>query len=232
MSEGIVAIVPARGGSKGIPKKNIALLAGKPLLSYSIEVGLESSLIDRVFVSTDDEEIAKVALSFDAEILHRPKELAGDDTPDLPVFQHAISYLEDQGYHPEILVNLRPTCPLRDVKDVNSAIQKMVDSNCDAVRTITTVKHHPYWMGKLKNDRLFPFIDGIDVQKYYQRQLLPDAYIINGGVDVMRAENIIKNKSLYGNDIRAVFMPPERSIDIDTNLDLRIAETILSQRAV
>ena len=227
----IIAVIPARGGSKGIPKKNITLLNKKPLIAYSIDTAFKSKYIQRVIVSTDDKEIAKIAEKNGAEIINRPKELAQDKTPDLPVFQHIIKTLkENEKYKPEIIINLRPTCPLRSVEDIDKSVKKILDTNCDSVRTITKAKHHPYWMGKLINDKLKPFIDDIDVQKYYQRQLLPDAYIINGGVDVMKAEIIEKEKSLYGKDIRAVFMPEERSIDIDTNLDIYIAETILKRR--
>jgi len=228
MNNNVVAIIPARGGSKGIPKKNIIPLAGKPLIVYSIETALKSKYIDKIFVSTDDNEILEIAEKNGTELIKRPKELAKDNTPDLPVFQHAIKQLiEKHNYKPDIIVNLRPTCPLRSEEDINSSVKKMLETDCDAVRTITNSKNHPYWMGKLDGDRLLPFMDNISVEKYYQRQLLPPAYIINGGVDVMKADVLIVQNSLYGKDIRAVFMPFERSIDIDTKFDLMFAESII-----
>lgn len=226
----VVAIIPARGGSKGIKKKNIALLAGKPLVVYAIEVGLSSSLIDEVYVSTDDAEIAQISIDNGAKVIDRPAELAEDSTPDYPVFSHAISWLKQKGVEPTLLVNLRPTCPLRTVEDVNHAIQKMIDSNCDAVRSVTPVEHHPYWMMRMDKDRLTSFIEGIDIKKYYQRQLLPPAYRLNGGVDVMKVSVIENQHQLYGSDICGVLMPVERSIDIDAPHDLKLAEEILRQR--
>jgi len=226
----IIAVIPARGGSKGIPKKNLALLTGKPLLAYAIEVGVASPLIDDVFVSTDDAEIAAVAKKYHADVIDRPVKLAQDTTPDYPVFSHAITWLKEHGIDADILVNLRPTCPLRLVEDVNAAVQKMLDTGCDAVRTVTPADHHPYWMVHFEDDQILPFIDGIDIRKYYQRQLLPPAYRFNGGVDVMSASVIVDKKDLYGSDIRGVIMPAERSIDIDTEIDIRMAEILLEQR--
>jgi CMP-N,N'-diacetyllegionaminic acid synthase len=231
MEKKIIAVIPARGQSKGIPYKNIAYLAGKPLIYYSINVAKKSRYIERIIVSTDDEKIARVAKKYNVEILMRPSDLAQDDTPDFPVFKHVVDTLkEKEGEIPDIIINLRPTCPLRNEEDIDNAVKKMIDTGCDSVRTITEAKHHPYWMGKLKDDHLVPFIDGIDVQKYYQRQLLPHAFIINGGVDVMNVKNIIENNTLYGKDIRAVFMPFERSVDIDTPFDLQFAEFFLQQK--
>jgi CMP-N,N'-diacetyllegionaminic acid synthase len=228
MNNKAAAIIPARGGSKGIPKKNIIPLAGKPLILYSIETALKSKYIDKLFVSSDDDEILRISRNNGADIIKRPKEFAQDDTPDLPVFQHAIRFLKEKfNYKPGIIINLRPTCPLRNVDDIDNSVKKMLDTGCDAVRTITEARKHPYWMGKLDGDRLLPFMDNINVEKYYQRQLLPQAYIINGGVDVMKADVIINQNRLYGDDVRAVFMPLERSIDIDTKFDFMFAESII-----
>ena len=231
IKKNIIAVIPARGKSKGIPYKNIVNLAGKPLIYYSIDIAKKSQYIQRILVSTDDEKIAHIAKKYDVEILLRPADLARDDTPDFPVFKHVVDTLKEKEEEiPDILINLRPTCPLRSEEDIDNAVKKMIDTGCDSVRTITEAKHHPYWMGKLKDDHLVPFIEGVDVQKYYQRQLLPDAFIINGGVDVMSAKNIIENNTLYGKDIRAVFMPSERSVDIDTPFDVQFAEFLLQQK--
>lgn len=231
MKHKILALIPARGGSKGILKKNIRLLAGKPLIAFSIEKALKSKYIDKVIVSTDDEQIASIAKEYGAEVLIRPKELATDDTPDLPVFQHALKELkEKEEYNPTFILNIRPTCPLRKVEDIDNAIEKMFRINCDSVRTITEVKDHPYWTSKLKGDKMTPFLGDVDIKKYYRRQLLPDAYITNGAVDVMKSEIIMEKNTLYGEDIRGIITPPERSIDIDTEFDLKIAEFLLKKR--
>ena len=231
----VLAVIPARGGSKGIPYKNIVNLDGKPLIAHTIEVAKKSKYIDRVIVSTDDEKIADVCKKYDVEIMMRPKDLAKDDTPDLPVFQHVIKTLkEKEGKTPDIIINLRPTCPLRTENDIDNAVKKMIETNCDSVRTVSKAKQHPFWIGKINDELWIPYIENIDRNKYFQRQLLPDAYFINGGVDVMKTSNIIENNnlysSLYGKDIRTVSMPFERSVDIDTMFDLKFAEFILNQR--
>jgi CMP-N-acetylneuraminic acid synthetase len=231
MNLNIVAIIPARGGSKGIPKKNIVNIAGKPLIAYSISVASESKYIDKVVVSTDDENIAEIAQNLGVEVIIRPKELAEDNTPDLPVFQHAVETLiEKEKYKPDIVINLRPTCPLRNIDDIDNAVSKLIETKCDSVRTVVKVEEHPYWMVKFEKDKLFPFLENIDKNKFYQRQLLPDLYIFNGGVDVMRSEIILNENSLYGKDIRGSIMPPDRSIDIDNELDLKIVDFLIKER--
>ena len=227
----IIAIIPARSGSKGISMKNIAKLAGKPLIYYSIKECLKSKFIDRVIVSTDSKKIAEIARKYGAEVpFIRPDDIAKDDTPDLPVFIHALKFLEEkEGYKPEYVVNLRPTCPLRSVEDIDNAVSKILNEKCDSVRTIIKVHQHPYWMVEKEEDKLFAFIKNIDRDKYYQRQLLPDLFITNGGVDVMKSSNILEKNSLYGKDIRGVIMPSNRSVDIDTTLDLKLAELLLKK---
>ena len=224
-----LAIIPARGGSKGIPRKNIVSLAGKPLIAYTIEIALSSRSIFRVVVSTDDEEIGAIAREYGAEVpFIRPKELAADDTPDLPVFRHAVQWLlESEGYCPEVLVNLRPTAPLRTVADINAVVRKMDETKCDSVRTVSLAEHHPYRMRIVKGDRAFPLMTGAVDKITYRRQDLPIIYRWNGAVDPMRSENILQDDSMYGKDIRVVIMPKERSIDIDDEIDLKIAECFL-----
>lgn len=225
-----IGIIPARGGSKGVPRKNIKLLAGKPLIAYTIETALQSKSLDRVIVSTDDQEIAKIALEYGAEVpFMRPKELAGDIVPDLPVFKHALNNLEgSERYHADMMVNLRPTAPLRIVEDIDAAVHKLIDTNADSVRSVCKVEHHPYWMLKVVGDRAYPLIEG-EEKKYPRRQDLPPIYRLNGAVDVSRRDNIIEKNTLYGEDIRVIIMNQTRSIDIDTELDFAIAEMILKK---
>jgi CMP-N,N'-diacetyllegionaminic acid synthase len=229
----VLGIIPARSGSKSIPRKNIVMVAGKPLIAYTIQAALDAKLIDRVVVSTDSQEIAEVARSFGAEVpFLRPPELAQDDTPDLPVFQHALSWLARQeGYGPDIVVWLRPTAPLRSGQDVDAAIELLIETGADCVRSVCLAEHHPYWMKRLNGNRLEPFVEGVDHSKYYRRQLLPPVYRLNGAVDVTWCRTVIEGSQLYDGDIRGYVMPSERSIDVDTELDLALT-TLLLERSM
>lgn len=226
-----VAIIPARGGSKKIHRKNIKPLAGKPLVAWTIEAALGYRYFDRIIVSTEDAEIARISRKYPIEVpFLRPIELSQDDTPDLPVCQHALTWMaEHENYHPDIVVWLRPTCPLRRVEDIEAAIDKLTKSDADCVRSVSLVEHHPYWMKRLEQDRLLPLIEGKDETLYYQRQLLPPVYRLNGVVDVVRAENILKQDRLFAGDMRAYVMPSEFSMDLDTELDFMLAEFIINK---
>ena len=223
-----LAIVLARGGSKGILKKNIRLLAGKPLIVYSIEAALKSKYIDKVVVSTEDTEIAKIAKKHNVEVIERPRELALDDTPSLPVLKHSIKFLEDnRGYRANVVVVLQPTSPLRKVSDIDKCIEKLVKEKCDSIITLRKVEHPPHWMVKLDmQDRIREFfkLDKID-----RRQDIPDIYIPNGAVFVTWQNTITKHNTIRGPDTRGVLMPQERSLDIDTELDFLIAEKLIER---
>ena len=228
-----LAIIPARGGSKGIPRKNLAPLAGRPLISYTVQVSLECDVFDRVIVSTDDDEIARVAMEWGAQVpFMRPAELAQDDTPDMPVYMHALGWLEsNDGYSPEVVVWLRPTAPLRTVHDINGATKKLIDTGADCVRSVCLVEHHPYWMKRLDGDRLVPLLDEADEAVYYQRQLLPPVYRFNGAVDVTRCKTVIEAGKLYSGDMRGYVMPAESSIDLDSEVDFALLELLMQRRA-
>ena len=180
----------------------------------------------------DYQEIAEIAQRYGAEVpFVRPAELAQDDTPDLPVYQHVLSWLaEHNGYHPDIVVWLRPTAPLRTVQDIEAAIQLLLETGADCVRSVTLAGHHPYWMKRLDGDRLVPFVDGVDESKYYRRQLLPSAYRLNGAVDVTWYRTVMEKGLLYSGDVRGYVMPVERSIDLDSELDFALAELLLQMR--
>ena len=144
---GVLALVPARGGSKGIPRKNVRILGGHPLLAYSVAAGLAAVRVDRVVVSTDDEEIAQVAKEYGADVpFLRPAELSGDDVPDLPVFQHALRWLADEdGFRPELVVHLRPTSPLRPAGLVDAALAALMAApDADSLRSVAPPDHTPY----------------------------------------------------------------------------------------
>lgn len=225
-----LAIIPARGGSKGVPGKNIKMLAGKPLIAWTIETAFAADCLDRVVVSTDAPEIRDICVRYGAEApFLRPKAIAEDDTSDLPVYQHALQWLEDhEGYRPEIIVWLRPTAPLRTASDIEGAVERLVADSPDWVRSVCEVEHHPFWMYRLDGLTMLPFQDGIDIRDYCRRQLLPPVYRINGAVDVAWRKTIAEEK-LYCGRLEAYVMPASRSIDIDTEMDFVLAETILER---
>jgi CMP-N,N'-diacetyllegionaminic acid synthase len=225
----ILSIIPARGGSRGISRKNVGLLCGKPLIAYTIEAALSSKLIDRVVVSTEDEQIAEVSKEYGAEVIRRPSELAQDDTPSLPVYQHAIRYLEKtEDYHPEIIVILQPTSPLRIVEDIDRAIEGFLEAKYDSIVSLCEVEHPPQWMYTLAGNRLKPLIK--EGQKVTRRQDAPKVYRLNGAVYVTSRDIIVKENHVLGRDTRAHIMPIERSIDIDTELDFKLAELLMRER--
>ena len=223
----ILALIPARGGSKGVPRKNIRLVAGKPLIAWTIEAAKACSQLSRVIVSTDDKEIARVGRDSGAEVpFLRPAEFAQDATPDLPVFRHALEWLaEHDGFRPDLVVWLRPTAPLRTSQDIGEAVRILCDSSADCVRSVCAVEHHPYWMYRLEHGQLVPVIDNVSVPAF--RQQLPAVYRLNGVVDAVRAERVPESGALFQGRMRGYVMPTERSLDIDTEADLRIAELVL-----
>ena len=227
-----VAIIPARGGSKGIPKKNIFPLAGKPLIAHSIEDSLNCFQIQRTLVSTDDSEIAEVARSFGAEVpFMRPSELAQDETPDLPVFLHALEWIHAQeGNLPDLVVHLRPTTPLRPPGLIDKAIQMMADDpQADCVRSVREPPQSPYKMWQIEGKYLKPFIQLGNEESYnLPRQKLPPVYYHDGLLDVIRTSTIMEKKSVTG--ARALPLRINESflvVDIDRPVDMVAAEVFL-----
>lgn len=227
----ILAIIPARGGSKGVPKKNIRTLAGKPLIAWTIETALSATCLDRIIVSTDDEGIAKIAKQYGAETpFLRPAEIAMDDTTDMPVYEHALNWMsENERYSPDIVVWLRPTAPLRTVGDIVGAVELLKGKKPDWVRSVCEVEHHPYWMYKLEDSRMAPFMENIRIKDYIRRQMLPEVYRLNGAVEAAWRTTILEKKLLYTGAMEAYVMPPERSIDVDTELDFTLLEAVMSK---
>lgn len=221
----IVGIIPARSGSKGIPNKNIKSLAGRPLIYYSIQAGLESRLLNRLLVSTDSPEIADIAKGYGAEVpFIRPAELAQDDTPQLPVLQHAVVYLEEtEHYKPDIIVALQPTSPLRRGEHIDAAIDMLIKTRADRVVSVCEAEHSPYWMRRVGADgRLIPIL--ADSDTYTRRQDLPLVYRFNGAVYVETYLSVVTRTTQTNEIIRAFVMDRLGSIDIDTELDFKVAE--------
>ena len=231
----ILALVPARGGSKSIPRKNIRPLAGHPLIAYSIAAGRQSRLVTRTIVSTDDEEIAAVARQYGAETpFLRPAEFAQDNTTDFPVFTHALEWLKaHEGYQPEILVQLRPTSPIRPPEMVDGAIQLLLEQpEADSVRGIVPSGQNPYKMWRVdENGQMRPLLNvpGIAEPFNAPRQALPQTYWQTGHIDAIRARTILEKKSLSGETILPLHIDPRYTIDIDTLKDWQRAEGLVTQ---
>ena len=227
-----ISLIPARGGSKGIPGKNLALLDGKPLIAYSIEDSLNCSLISRTIVSTDDPEIAEVARKYGAEVpFIRPSELAQDDTPDFPVFLHALEWLRaNEDLSPDMFVQLRPTTPIRPSKIIERGIEMLLKNmEADCVRTVRESPLTPYKMWQWEEGFLKPFIQ-LDGQESYNmpRQMLPKVFQHDGVLDVIRTSTILEKNSVTGDHILPLLIEESfLSIDIDRPVDLLIAEAFL-----
>lgn len=235
----ILAVIPARGGSKGIPRKNIKLLAGKPLIAWTIDEAKKSKHLTRVIVSTDDEEIADVAREHGAEVpFLRPKDISGDLATDVEFLQHALDHFrETEGYIPEIILRLPPTSPLRTVEDIDRGIEALLnDPDADASRPIMEAPKHPYKMWKLSEDGKYlePFLDksftGFDEPHNLPRQLFPKVHIHTGAMDVVRRKTIEEQKSTSGSKLAHFFMDPLNSINIDHPIDFEIADILMQRR--
>ena len=225
----IIAVIPARGGSKSIPKKNIRLFAGKPLLAWSIASARAVAEIDRIVVSTDDDEIAAVARLEGAEVYIRPQALATDDALVIDALRHLIGLLHEQGEKADIMALLEPTCPLRAAADISGCLAKLVDDKLDSIATFKPAELNPYRAWQVEAGVPRPFIAGAD--PWQPRQKLPSAYQLNGAVYAFRADRLPDDSpSLLFGRTGAVVMPSERSIDIDREVDLVLAETVLRNR--
>lgn len=220
-----LAIIPARGGSKGIPRKNIRDFAGYPLLAWSIAAGLQASSVGRVIVSTDDEEIAAVAREFGAETpFLRPAELAQDDTTDFPVFEQALKGLAAAGYRPDVVVQLRPTSPIRPVDCVDNAVKMLLaHPDADSVRGVVPAGQNPHKMWTLSGPEspMAPLlkVDGITEPYNAPRQGLPPVYWQTGHIDAIRVNTILRKASMSGNKIYPLIIDSRYTIDIDNLAD-------------
>lgn len=238
MKEKIMAIIPARGGSKGLPRKNIRLLCGKPLIAWTIKEALRSRFITRVIVSTDDKEIAQVAKKYGAEVpFMRPVDIAQDLSTDIEFIIHALETLrDDENYEPDIILRLAPTSPLRTSKDIDQCIEHLLKHRpLDSVRAITVASKHPYKMWSITEDdkRIRPFfsnkITGYTNPYDQPRQIMPHAYT-HGAIDVTRMRTLKKYKAVSGPNIGYVIIPQEAALDIDDEIDFELANIYLRKR--
>ncbi len=233
----VLGIITARGGSKGIPGKNLKLLAGKPLLAYTIETARASRALDRVILSTEDEAIAAAARDLGCDVpFMRPSDLAQDDTPHLPVIQHATRWMQERaGYTPDAVMILQPTSPLRTADDIAAAVHLLETSDADSVLSVNEVPVHAHPMRTLRLDAqgdAVLFVSGEPVRKRInRRQDLPPAWVMNGCIYACRTRVLFDAQpSLYGNRVAAYRMPADRSLSIDDLEDWHAAERALASR--
>jgi N-acylneuraminate cytidylyltransferase/CMP-N,N'-diacetyllegionaminic acid synthase len=227
----ILAIIPARGGSKSLPRKNIKLLGDKPLIAYTIEEALRSEYIDRVILSTDDTEIAKVAKDHGAEVpFLRPEGLAKDSSSSLSVILHALEYFKkEEKYSPDIVVFLQPTSPFRGAEHIDEGIEKIED--CDAVAGVCEVKEHPHFMMQAEGGILKPYLK--IKNRPHRRQDVPKLYVLNASLYIAKrgyydgAKDLDPVAPIFEGKVTGVFMDEISSIDIDTPLDFMLAESVL-----
>ncbi|MGB0383249.1 MAG: cytidylyltransferase domain-containing protein [Ardenticatenaceae bacterium] len=227
-----VGIITARGGSKSIPRKNVKLLAGKPLIAWTIEAALQSDGLNRVIVSTDDQEIAQVARQWGAEVpFMRPAELAQDETPSIFAILHTVNWLDKfESYQPDFVMCLQPTSPLRTAQDIDAVIELTLQKKVDSVVSVTPVDHHPYWVKKVDdNGRIHDFVTLN--QPISRRQDLPAVYGLNGSIYLAHREVLLERKGWYTEQTLGYIMPPKCSFDIDTPWDFYLVDLILKDRA-
>ncbi|MDO9535546.1 MAG: acylneuraminate cytidylyltransferase family protein [Bacillota bacterium] len=228
-SPGIIAFIPARGGSKGIPLKNIKILSGKPLLAWTIDLALSIAAFNRVIVSTDNLQIARVAEEYGAEVLDRPPHLAKDDSIPADVVRKAIKQFRDAGMKSDILTYLQPTSPLREKKDVIDCLE-LLAQGYDSAATFTEAALHPHQAWHIDGKKPALIVRG--AKPWLPRQQLEKAYQLNGSVYAFWINRFPRSGlSILPEPCGAVLMPKERSIDIDDMLDFKLAEILISERA-
>lgn len=229
--ERVIAVIPARGGSKAVHRKNIRPLGGKPLIAWSIEVAKAVESIDRIIVSTDDDEIAAVAEGYGAEIYRRPPHLATDQALVVEALRDLIVRLRAEGERGRVMLLLEPTSPFRSCTDIQTCIEELVCKDKDSLATFKTADLNPHRAWSIEDESPSPFVVGAN--PWQPRQELPTAYQLNGAVYAFRIDLLPDDSHglLFGRS-GAVIMPAERSIDIDTAIDFIIAETLLAKGVI
>ena len=227
-----LAIIPARGGSKGIPRKNIAILNGKPLIYYTIEAAKKSEYLTDVVVSTEDVEIAKISRDLGALVpFIRPSNLATDEAESAPVIEHALKFMEDKrGFEYDAILMLQPTSPLRTNEHIDKSIKLFVSQDCDSLVSIVPVGgNHPLRMKTLTGDRLSNYVN----QGYWNmkpRQSLPEVFIRNGSIYLIKRDAFMHSKQLIGKSCLGFLMDEFESVNIDSPIDFKIADLILKDK--
>jgi CMP-N,N'-diacetyllegionaminic acid synthase len=227
-----LGLIPARGGSRGIARKNIALLGGRPLLAYTADAARASRALTRTVVSTDDREIAEAARALGLDVpFERPQPLAADAAPMLPVMQHALNAMGELGFDAEVVVLLQPTSPFRRATHIDAAIALLEASGADSVVSVVEVPHqfNPVSVMRLDGDRLRPFLDAPTMA---DRHMKPRVFARNGPAVLAVRASVVRDGSLYGSDSRPLVMDHAESLDIDTPWDLMLAELLLGAQRI
>ena len=228
----VLGVVPARGGSKGLPGKNLRLIAGRPLLAYTADAARGSRRLDRVVLSTDDAAIADAGRNagLDAPFL-RPADLASDEAPMIGVLRHAVAEMAVRGFKADIVVLLQPTSPLRRAEHIDAAVDLLESTDADSVVSVVEVPHQfsPVSVMRLEGDRLQPYLPGPPATR---RQDKPRLYARNGPAVLALRAAVLERASFYDGDCRPLLMDPADSIDVDTSWDLELVELLLARRAM
>lgn len=228
----ILCTICARGGSKGVPNKNIRELSGKPLIAHTIEQAVSTKFIDRVVVSTDAEKIANIARQYGAEVpFLRPQSLATDDAPKLPVIQHAVRYyIENLNFKPDYVIDLDPTSPLRISDDIEKCLNLIMnDFNCDSVITGYRSNKNPYFNMVEIDPKGFAYLSKKTEKQVIRRQDAPIVYAMNASIYVWKTEVLLNQTRIVSGKMKLIEMPKERSIDIDTGIDFKLVELIMRE---
>lgn len=224
----LLALVTARGGSKGVPRKNVKLLHGRPLIAWTIDAARATKAVPRVVVSTDDEEIARIAVECGAEVpFMRPEEHAGDGSSHIGVLVHAIEWFEaNEGYRPEYILTMQPTSPLRTADDIEAACTIAETNDADAVVGVEETHIHPFLVRRIGSDGKLEEFVPTDAG-YLRRQDLPPAYAVNGAIFLNRRESLLRDMTFEPKGTYPYVMPPDRSLQIDTPWDWLLIEHVL-----
>lgn len=228
--ETFMVVIPARGGSKGIPHKNIIDVCGKPLIAYTIEAAKQSKYIDKIIVSTDDIEIKNVSLKYGAEVPYlRPKQISKDDSKSIDVILHTIDYFENNGERYDYIILLQPTSPLRTHLDIDIAIEKIINEAAHSLVSVCEVSENPVLMRIISENKLQPIVsfNGSNLR----RQELPIFYKFNGAIYINSVEMLLGEKQFVNEDTVPFIMEQDKSTDIDNLLDLKLVEAILQQNS-
>lgn len=222
----VLAVIPARGGSKGLLGKNILPLAGKPLIAWTIESAIESKYIDKCIISTDDQEIADISLKYGGDVpFMRPSELATDKASSIDVIIHTIEAIEEKY---DLIILLQPTSPLRNSFDIDNALELLENKHAGALVSMVEIRHPVEWTARISGDLHIPELV-TTLSKNTRRQDFEKRYELNGAIYISKLDLFIKQNSFISNHTIAYIMPPERSIDIDDKLDFDFAEYLSSR---
>jgi CMP-N,N'-diacetyllegionaminic acid synthase len=227
----VLGLIPARGGSKTIPRKNLTLVGNKLLMAWTVEAARESGVLDRVILSTEDSEVAHVGKRLGAEVpFLRPPELAGDTSSSIDVNLHAVQWLEEkEGYRPDFVLFLQPTSPLRNARDIQRSVELAVARRANSVVSVCPVHQHPCWMKTLDDkERMFDLYPQSSIPT--RRQDLSEVFALNGAIYLSKRDWLLATRTFVGEGTYAYVMPPERSLDVDTPWDLHLADLILRDR--